>query len=98
MRVLVAARDGARSGPPSVRDQWVPGHPLMVLSVTRRWLLAHADEIGARRLGKKTIRFSERAMSRYLGRKKGQWVSSNVTGSVGVRAPRLGVKKFLSSG
>lgn len=35
--------------------------------VTKRWLLAHADEIpGFRRLSRKTVRFSERRLARFL--------------------------------
>ena len=37
--------------------------------VTKRWLLAHANDIpGVRRLSRKTIRFSERRLARYLDR------------------------------
>ena len=37
--------------------------------VTRRWLLDHANDIpGVKRLSRKTIRFSERKLARYLGR------------------------------
>lgn len=35
--------------------------------VTKRWLLAHADEIpGVRRLSRKIVRFSERRLARFL--------------------------------
>ena len=35
--------------------------------VTKRWLLAHADEIpGRRRLSRKVVRFSERQLRRFL--------------------------------
>jgi hypothetical protein len=35
--------------------------------VTKRWLLAHADHIpGVRRLSRKTVRFSERHLARFL--------------------------------
>ncbi len=35
--------------------------------VTKRWLLEHANEIpGVRRLSRKTVRFSERALRRHL--------------------------------
>jgi hypothetical protein len=35
--------------------------------VTKRWLLAHADHIpGVRRLSRKTVRFSERRLARFL--------------------------------
>src|SRR5262245_38444906 len=35
--------------------------------VTKRWLLSHANEIaGVRRLSRKTIRFSERRLARFL--------------------------------
>jgi hypothetical protein len=37
--------------------------------VTKRWLLDHADEIpGVRRLSRKTVRFSERRLARFLDR------------------------------
>lgn len=37
--------------------------------VTKRWLLAHADEIpGVRRLSRKIVRFSERRLARFLER------------------------------
>jgi hypothetical protein len=37
--------------------------------VRRRWLLDHANEIpGVKRLSRKTIRFSERKLARYLDR------------------------------
>ena len=37
--------------------------------VTKRWLLAHADEIpGVRRLSRKVVRFSERRLARFLDR------------------------------
>jgi hypothetical protein len=37
--------------------------------VTKRWLLAHANDIpGVKRLSRKTIRFSERRLARYLDR------------------------------
>lgn len=35
--------------------------------VTKRWLLEHADEIpGVRRLSRKTVRFGERRLARFL--------------------------------
>jgi hypothetical protein len=35
--------------------------------VTKRWLLGHADHIpGVRRLSRKTVRFSERRLARFL--------------------------------
>jgi hypothetical protein len=35
--------------------------------VTKRWLLAHADEVpGVRRLSRKIVRFSERHLGRFL--------------------------------
>jgi hypothetical protein len=35
--------------------------------VTKRWLLAHADEVpGVRRLSRKIVRFSERRLGRFL--------------------------------
>jgi len=38
-------------------------------SVTKRWLLDHANDIpGVKRLSRKTIRFSERRLARYLDR------------------------------
>ena len=37
--------------------------------VTKRWLLDHANDIpGVKRLSRKTIRFSERRLARYLDR------------------------------
>jgi hypothetical protein len=40
--------------------------------VTKRWLLAHADEIpGVRRLSRKIVRFSERRLARFLERTPG---------------------------
>ncbi len=37
--------------------------------VTKRWLLAHADEIpGVRRLSRKVVRFSARRLARFLDR------------------------------
>ena len=85
-RELRPALDGSRAAarrlpPPSTKE---PGHPdedrllspaeaAERLGVRRRWILEHADEIpGSRRLSRKTIRFSERALSRYLaGRASG---------------------------
>ena len=44
-----------------------PGEAATVFNVKTRWLLEHADEIpGVRRLSRKTIRFSERRLRRYL--------------------------------
>jgi hypothetical protein len=44
-----------------------PAQAASVFGVNRRWLLEHADEIpGVRRLSRKTIRFSERALRRHL--------------------------------
>lgn len=38
-----------------------------IFSVKARWLLGHADEIpGVRRLSRKVVRFSERALRRHL--------------------------------
>ena len=38
--------------------------------VTKRWLLAHADDIpGLRRLSRKVVRFSERRLARFLERR-----------------------------
>ena len=38
--------------------------------VTKRWLLAHADDIpGLRRLSRKIVRFSERRLARFLERR-----------------------------
>jgi hypothetical protein len=44
-----------------------PTEAALLFGVKARWLLEHADEIpGARRLSRKTIRFSERALRRHL--------------------------------
>src|SRR5262245_38052884 len=52
-------------------DRWVgPAEAARMFGVKKRWLLEHADDIpGCRRLSKKVIRFSERALARYLARK-----------------------------
>jgi helix-turn-helix protein len=46
-----------------------PEEAAQMFGVTRRWLLERADDLpGARRLSKKVIRFSERALSRHLSK------------------------------
>jgi hypothetical protein len=46
-----------------------PDQAARMFGVTRRWLLERADDLpGARRLSKKVIRFSERALSRHLAK------------------------------
>ena len=46
-----------------------PGAAAGRFGVTKRWLLDHADEIpGVRRLSRKTVRFSERRLARFLDR------------------------------
>lgn len=54
-----------------VSDRWLsPVEAAACTGVTRRWLLAHADEIpGMKRLSRKTIRFSERQLRRFLERR-----------------------------
>ena len=48
-----------------------PDDAAKLFSVKKRWLLGRVDEIpGARRLSRKVIRFSERALARYLNGRK----------------------------
>jgi excisionase family DNA binding protein len=39
-----------------------------VFKVTRRWLYAHADKMGAHRLSRKVVRFPEAGLRKYLAR------------------------------
>jgi hypothetical protein len=49
-------------------DRWLtPEAAASRFGVTKRWLLAHADEVpGVRRLSRKIVRFSERRLGRFL--------------------------------
>ena len=60
-----------RDPPPEARpDQLLtPDAAAERFGVTKRWLLGHANDIpGVKRLSRKTIRFSERRLARYLDR------------------------------
>ncbi len=57
-----------------VRDNRLltPAEAAARFGVTKRWLLDHAGEMpGVKRLSRKTIRFSERRLARYLDRTPG---------------------------
>ena len=39
------------------------------LNVTKRWCYDHADKLGGRRLSRRCVRFSTRAVDRYMARR-----------------------------
>lgn len=57
---------GAVSGAAGGERLLTPEEAAERFGVTRRWILAHADEVGGRRLSRKTIRFPERALERHF--------------------------------
>lgn len=68
----VARQSRPRQEQSAERDRLLsPEEAAGQFSVTRRWLLDHADDVpGSRRLSRKVIRFSERGLSRYLNGRK----------------------------
>jgi hypothetical protein len=74
-RALVRDRqDGVRdvpgSGSTGGERLLTPAEAAARFGVRRRWILEHADEVGGRRLSRKTIRFPECALERYFGGKR----------------------------
>jgi hypothetical protein len=61
------AQPPSHDAPPSPDRLLTPKAAAERFGVTKRWLLAHADHIpGVRRLSRKTVRFSERRLARFL--------------------------------
>ena len=60
-------RDVPVSGSTGGERLLTPAEAASRFGVRRRWILEHADEVGGRRLSRKTIRFPERALERYFG-------------------------------
>ncbi len=71
-RALVRDRVGDVPVSGSTRGERLltPAEAAARFGVRRRWILEHADEVGGRRLSRKTIRFPERALERYFGGKR----------------------------
>jgi hypothetical protein len=71
-RILQLMADGGRQqrGQEPEPDQLLtPAAAAARFGVTKRWLLEHANEIsGVKRLSRKTVRFSERRLARFLER------------------------------
>jgi hypothetical protein len=69
-RVEAGAPTGAPGGP-ATDHLLSPEETAQRLGVSIRWLYRHADSLGfARRLSRKTLRFSERGLDRYLARRQ----------------------------
>jgi hypothetical protein len=68
-QTLTQARTQDQRGDAEPDRLLTPGGAAARFSVTKRWLLDHADEIpGVRRLSRKIVRFSERRLARFLDR------------------------------
>jgi hypothetical protein len=78
---LLAALDGSENGngtataspkPPAnddVDDQWLTAEQVAeLLHVSARWAYDHAKILGARHLSRRCVRFSSRAVRRYMAR------------------------------
>ncbi len=69
--------NGRQEAPPTTRNETAPDKLLTVngaagvLGVTRRWLYDHADQLPfTRRIGARTLRFSERGLNRYMATRR----------------------------
>ena len=51
-------------------EQWLTAEEAgKILAVSPRWCYDHAEQLGARRLSRRCVRFSSRAVTRHLGRR-----------------------------
>jgi hypothetical protein len=54
----------------SKTDQWLTAEECSAkLHVSTRWCYDHAMELGARKLSRRCVRFSEKALERYMARR-----------------------------
>jgi len=79
---LLAALEGSENGngagathakPPAsneVDEQWLTAEQVAeLLHVSQRWCYDHEDTLGAKRLSRRCVRFSSRAVQRYMARR-----------------------------
>jgi hypothetical protein len=74
LKAWIAADDLAPAGTAAVAevgaDEWLTAQQCAEqLHVTPRWVYDHAAELGGRRLSRRCVRFSARALARRLARK-----------------------------
>ena len=69
--VLAATQEGAPVALHATPepDRWLTADQVAErYHVTKRWTYDHADALGARRLSRRCVRFSERGIERYMAR------------------------------
>jgi predicted DNA-binding transcriptional regulator AlpA len=67
---LLEALDGNGDAPkPEAETLLTAGQVAARLGTSERWVYDHADQLGAKRLSRRCVRFPEAAVARYLARR-----------------------------
>ena len=68
---VVARLNGGPRPDPAAPERWLTAAQVAeILATTRRWCYDHEDELGAKRLSRRCVRFSEAAVRRYMERRR----------------------------
>lgn len=71
LRQWIEAEGPALPAVPESPEEWLTAEQVAErLGVTQRWCYDHAEALGARKLSRRCVRFSSRAIARYLARQR----------------------------